>query len=68
MSAWEKRRNELHKKLVRQSNLALFGLLLVASIAITCVIKCHSVVEDKQIKKENLQLQEMRRQFLERQK
>ena len=68
MSDWERKRKELHGKLVRQSNFALVAMVTMATMMVFGLVKIHGKEEQKLLEQDYKQLQEMRHQYNQRQR
>lgn len=66
MSNWERKRKELHGKLVRQSNLALVAMVTMATMVVFGLVKIYGKEEQKLLEQDYKQLQEMRHQYNQR--
>ncbi len=62
MSNWEKKRDEMHRKIERRSNIvAAVCVLLMAAMVFSC-IKGQQIVENKSSKRDYKLMREMQKQ------
>lgn len=68
MSNWEQKRNEMRRKIARDTKIVLGVLIASATVSVFAVLRLSQWMESKELEKDNLLLQEMRNEVLQRQK
>ena len=68
MSMWEKKRDEMRRKIARDSKIVLGVLIASATVSVVAVFRLCQLVENNELKKDYLLLQEMRKEVQQRQR
>ena len=68
MSMWEKKRDEMRRKIARDSKIVLGVLIASATVSVVAVFRLCQWVENNELKKDYLLLQEMRKEVQQRQR
>lgn len=68
MSMWEKKRDEMRRKIARDSKIVLGVLIASATVSVVAMFRLCQWVENNELKKDYLLLQEMRKEVQQRQR
>ena len=68
MSMWEKKRDEMRRKIARDSKIVLGVLIASAAVSVVAMFRLCQWVENNELKKDYLLLQEMRKEVQQRQR